>query len=133
MAPLQPLSPSESGGITGPGLQIRAGKLDNQERGRGTSTETARQEKMSAAGLDMEIDGADGIEATGLAAGSVGDGAVEASAQHGDSRPKKRQRREEEGGAGEALSVRCCLETAYAWWLHHITCGRLHCKRLAIH
>ena len=76
----------------------------------------------------MEIDGADGIEATGLAAGSVGDGAVEASAQHGDSRPKKRQRREEEGGAGEALSVRCCLETACAWWLHHIACGRLHCR-----
>ena len=60
----------------------------------------------------MEIDGADGIEATGLAAGSVGDGAVEASAQHGDSRPKKRQRREEEGGAGEELRRRRTQETA---------------------
>ena len=81
----------------------------------------------------MDIDGADGVEATDLAAGSVGDGAVEASAQHGDSRPKKRQRREEEGEAGEALGMRRCLETACAWWLHHITCGRLHCRRLAMH
>ena len=82
-------------------------------------TETARQENTSAAGLDMDIDGADG--------------AVESSAQHGDSRPKKRQRREEEGGAGEASGMRCFFETACAWRLHHITCGRLHCRRLAMH
>ena len=37
---------------------------------------------------DMDIDGANSVEASGLAAGSVGD------------------------GAGEALGMRCCLETA---------------------
>ena len=72
----------------------------------------------------MDIDGANSVPAaSGLAAGSVGDGAVEdgqSSAAHGDSRPKKRQRREEEGGAGEALQGRCFFETACAWWLHHM-------------
>ena len=54
----------------------------------------------------MDIDEANSVAASGLAAGSVGDDAVEdgqSSAAHGDSRPKKRQRREEEEGAGEAV------------------------------
>jgi hypothetical protein len=48
--------------------------------------------------MDMDIDGADGVAASGLAAGTVGDGAVEdgqSSAVPGDSRANKR--RTEEG------------------------------------
>ena len=64
----------------------------------------------------MEIDWGYGVVATGAAAGPVGEGAVgegQSSAVPGDSRPNKRQRREEEGGAGEAfcmgLLIRGCM------------------------
>ena len=72
----------------------------------------------------MDIDGANSVPAaSGLTAGSVGDGAVEdgqSSAVFGDSGPNKRQRREEEEAAGEALRRRRTSETACVWWLHHM-------------
>ena len=71
----------------------------------------------------MDIDEANSVAASGLAAGSVGDDAVEdgqSSAAHGDSRPKKRQRREEEKRAGEALQRLFFFETACACKLHHM-------------
>jgi hypothetical protein len=99
------------------------GKGSTEEGGAKDKKPNATQEKTSAAELDMEIDGADGVAASGLAAGTVGDGAVEdgqSSAVPGDSRPNKRQRREEEGRAGEAAQRRHTKETACAWWLHHM-------------
>jgi hypothetical protein len=100
-----------------PSLQLWAGDFEKRAKARGAGGTTARREQTRAAGLDMDMDmdGADGVAASGLAAGTVGDGAVEdgqSSAVPGDSRPNKRQRREEEGGAGEELRRRRTQETA---------------------
>jgi hypothetical protein len=82
---------------------------------RGEGGSAARREQTGAAGFDMDIDGADGVAASGLAAGTVGDGVFEdgqSSAVPGDSRANKRRRREEEEEAGEALRRRRTQETA---------------------